>query len=251
MLGRCKYKRDISTMQENKQEKLPIKRKILLFLSENGISQYDFYRKTGITRGILGQNNGISEDNMARFLAAYPQVSVEWLLTGRGSMLRDQDIQLATPVVKEQFHLRTDHKVGLQSIPLYELDATAGLVELFSDQARQTPISHIQIPDLPPCDGALYVRGNSMYPLLKSGDIVLYKEIANNSSGILWGEMYLLSFTLDGEDYITIKYIQKADDDRFVRLVSHNPHHSPKDIPADSIQALALVKASVRFNTMG
>ena len=92
-------------MQENKQEKSPIKRKILLFLSENGISQYDFYRKTGITRGILGQNNGISEDNMARFLAAYPQVSVEWLLTGRGSMLRDQDIQLATPVVKEQFHL--------------------------------------------------------------------------------------------------------------------------------------------------
>ena len=57
-------------MQENKQEKSPIKRKILLFLSENGISQYDFYRKTGITRGILGQNNGISEDNMARFLAA-------------------------------------------------------------------------------------------------------------------------------------------------------------------------------------
>ena len=251
MLGRCKYKRDISTMQENKQEKSPIKRKILLFLSENGISQYDFYRKTGITRGILGQNNGISEDNMARFLAAYPQVSVEWLLTGRGSMLRDQDIQLATPVVKEQFHLRTDHKVGLQSTPLYELDAPAGLVELFSDQARQTPISHIQIPDLPPCDGALYVRGDSMYPLLKSGDIVLYKEIANNSSGILWGEMYLLSFTLDGEDYITIKYIQKADDDRFVRLVSHNPHHYPKDIPADSIQALALVKASVRFNTMG
>lgn len=90
-----------------------------------------------------------------------------------------------------------------------------------------------------------------MYPLLKSGDIILYKEIPHATSSILWGEMYLLSFTLDGEDYITIKYIQKANDDRFVRLVSHNPHHSPKDIPADSIQALALVKASVRFNTMG
>ena len=124
MLGRCKYKRDISTMQENKQEKSPIKRKILLFLSENGISQYDFYRKTGITRGILGQNNGISEDNMARFLAAYPQVSVEWLLTGRGSMLRDQDIQLATPVVKEQFHLRTDHKVGSVSYTHLTLPTT-------------------------------------------------------------------------------------------------------------------------------
>lgn len=90
-----------------------------------------------------------------------------------------------------------------------------------------------------------------MYPLLKSGDIVLYKEIAKFAGDILWGEMYLLSFTLDGEDYITIKYIQRTEDDRFVRLASYNPHYSPKDIPVDSIRALALIKASVRFNTMG
>lgn len=38
-------------MQENKQEKSPIKRKILLFLSENGISQYDFYRKRVLQGG--------------------------------------------------------------------------------------------------------------------------------------------------------------------------------------------------------
>lgn len=155
------------------------------------------------------------------------------------------------PNIQTQFTLRTDRTIDMQSVPLYELDATAGLVALFADQTRRAPICHIQIPDLPPCDGAVYVRGDSMYPLLKSGDIVLYKEIPNGSQGILWGEMYLLSFTIEGESYITIKYIQKADDDRFVRLVSHNPHHSPKDIPADSIQALALVKASIRFNTMG
>lgn len=238
-------------MQENKQEKSPIKRRILQFLSEIGISQYDFYRKTNITRGILGQNNGISEENIARFLAVYPHVSAEWLLTGRGEMLRSEDRQVATPSVQEQFPLRTDRTVDLQSVPLYELDATAGLAALFDHATRQIPVSHLQIPDLPPCDGALYVRGDSMYPLLKSGDIVLYKEIPIATTGILWGEMYLLSFSLHGEDYITIKYIQKSDDERFVRLVSHNPHHSPKDIPADSIRTLALIKASVRFNTMG
>lgn len=238
-------------MQENKQEKSPIKRKILSFLSEMGISQYDFYRKTGITRGILSQNNGISEENMARFLAVYPQVSAEWLLTGRGNMLREEDEQLAQPTIAAQFPLRTDRQVEMQSIPLYELDASAGLVALFNETARQVPVSHLQIPDLPPCDGAIYVRGDSMYPLLKSGDIVLYKEVRNISNGILWGEMYLLSFEIDGDWYIAIKYIQRSDDDRFVRLVSHNPHHSPKDIPLDSIRALALVKASVRFNTLG
>ena len=238
-------------MQENKQKKSPIKRKILTFLSEMGISQYDFYRKTGITRGILSQNNGISEENIARFLAVYPQVSAEWLLTGRDNMLREEDEQLAQPTIAAQFPLRTDRQVEMQSIPLYELDASAGLVALFNETARQVPVSHLQIPDLPPCDGAIYVRGDSMYPLLKSGDIVLYKEVRNISNGILWGEMYLLSFEIDGDWYIAIKYIQRSDDDRFVRLVSHNPHHSPKDIPLDSIRALALVKASVRFNTLG
>lgn len=166
-------------------------------------------------------------------------------------MLRNKDQQLAAPAVQEQFPLRTDRTISLQSVPLYELDATAGLVALFDNATRQIPVSHLQIPDLPPCDGALYVRGDSMYPLLKSGDIVLYKEVPYTAASILWGEMYLLSFTLEGEDYITIKYIQRADDERFIRLVSHNPHHSPKEIPADSIRALALVKASVRFNTMG
>lgn len=166
-------------------------------------------------------------------------------------MLHGEDTQLATPKVEAQFSLRTDKKVAMQNVPLYELDATAGLVALFSEASRQVPISHLQIPDLLPCDGAIYVRGDSMYPLLKSGDIVLYKEISVGSNSILWGEMYLLSFVLEGETYINIKYIQKADDERFVRLVSHNPHHSPKDIPADSIRALALVKASVRFNTLG
>ena len=69
---------------------------------------------------------------------------------------------------------------------------------------------------------------------------------------VFFGErLYLLSFVIDGKSYTTIKYIQKADNERYVRLVNHNPQHSPKEIPANSIQALALVKASIRFNTMG
>lgn len=76
-------------MQENKQDKSPIKQRILQYLGENGISMYDCYAKTGITRGVLGQNNGLSEENLSRFLAYYTEVNIEWLVLGRGSMLRD------------------------------------------------------------------------------------------------------------------------------------------------------------------
>ncbi len=62
--------------------------------------------------------------------------------------------------------------------------------------------------------------------------------------------MYLLSFVIDGESYITIKYIQKADDERYVRLVSHNPHHSPKEIPADSDSSISIGKSKypIQYN---
>ena len=223
--------------------------------NNEGITIGALERKIGASKGVLSRAIANGTDIQSKWIQAivenYPLYSAEWLLSGKGEMIREETTQRATPSVQAQFSLRTDHPVEMQNVPLYELDASAGLVALFADQNRRTPISHIQIPDLPPCDGAVYVRGDSMYPLLKSGDIVLYKEIPNGSQGILWGEMYLLSFTIDGESYISIKYIQKADDDRFVRLVSHNPHHSPKDISADSIQALALIKASIRFNTMG
>lgn len=70
------------------QKKSLIKQNILYFIEYKGISRYKFYQKTGITRGILDQDNGMSEENTAKFLAYFPEVSPEWLLTGRGDMLR-------------------------------------------------------------------------------------------------------------------------------------------------------------------
>ena len=88
-----------------------------------------------------------------------------------------------------------------------------------------------------------------MYPLLKSGDIVLYQETGVNN--IYYGEMYLLSVKVDHwEEYITVKYVQKSEKgENYVKLVSQNQHHQPVEFPIDSIQSLALIKATIRINT--
>ena len=69
---------------------------------------------------------------------------------GRSNVLREEDDQLARPAIAVQFPLRADRQVAMQSIPLYELDASVGLVALFNEMTRQVPVSHLQIPDLPP-----------------------------------------------------------------------------------------------------
>lgn len=83
---RRKGKQEISNMQENKQEKSPIKRRILIYLDQKGVTPYEFYKKSGVTRGVLSQDNGISEENLARFLAYAEDVSLQWLIRGVGDM---------------------------------------------------------------------------------------------------------------------------------------------------------------------
>lgn len=172
----------------------------------------------------------------------------KWIIGGKGEMLKQ----------KEEIHITSMHmnrktKSGIienQEVPLYDFPAVAGLRELFDSGQPNEVLQTIKIPNLPKCDGAIYVTGDSMYPLLKSGDIILYKETTVRD--IFFGEMYLLSLrTADFNDYVTIKFVQKSDlGDEYIKLVSQNQHHQPKDFKISDVTAIALVKASVRFNTM-
>ncbi|SZD72780.1 Bacteriophage CI repressor helix-turn-helix domain [Candidatus Ornithobacterium hominis] len=172
-------------------------------------------------------------------------IDANWLLTGKGSMLK-QELKL----IGNQ--KSADAVMGIQDIPLYDLEATAGLVEMFRSEKTTSVLNSIRIPGIPKCDGGLSITGDSMYPLLKSGDIVLYKEIPVEQQSIFFGEMYLLGVRVDEwEEMITVKYVQKSDKgEEYVRLASQNQYHHPKDVLLSDITAMAIIKASIRFNTM-
>ena len=65
-----------------------IKQNILQFIERQNISKNKLYEKTGISNGTLSQKGGMSESNIMKFLSAYTEVSAEWLLTGKGEMLK-------------------------------------------------------------------------------------------------------------------------------------------------------------------
>ena len=69
-----------------------VKRNILYFIESQGITKYELYQKTGISNGVLSQKGGMSEDNTIKFLSYYSQVSADWLLTGKGEMLRKEGL---------------------------------------------------------------------------------------------------------------------------------------------------------------
>ena len=217
---------------------------------------------------ILNGRMNVSAETLARMCDFYG-VSPEWLFMSRGNNvfrttkkpkiwvddddLNQQYVEPEEPQVevKPIHHLRsTEKKEEMQVVYLYDFEASAGLRALF-DNNRQNIIDTIKIPNLPKCDGAIHIVGDSMYPLLKSGDIILYRQMPLDINNLLYGEMYLLSYDLDGDDYIVVKYIRKSDKgESYIKLSSENPAHASRDIDFHRVTALALVKASVRINCM-
>ncbi|MBE6211402.1 MAG: helix-turn-helix domain-containing protein [Rikenellaceae bacterium] len=211
-----------------------------------GMTQEQLSQRLGIGKAALSMietgKAGLSARNK-NILVQELNVNAEWLDGDDAADMFNLEPDLTA------FRLKTDNALPMQSVPLYSIEGTAGLVPLFTDRQAMKPVDFIHIPNLPKCDGAIYVVGDSMYPLLKSGDIVLYKQL-RDLNDIFWGDMYLLSIDIDGEEYITVKYVQKSDVEDCVKLVSQNPHHADKDVAMSRIRAIALVKASIRMNSI-
>lgn len=225
-----------------------------------------------------GKYPSVPIDIVSKITEMFVDINPDWLLNDKGEMYRTKNAENVTlkkgnnkgnifeiipnmqenvTLVKDEeakyvktFMLKTDKRNEHQIIPIYNLEASAGLVKLLDSPMSQNIIDYISIPNLPNCDGAVFVTGDSMYPLLKSGDIVAYKQIHDIINDIFFGEMYILSLQLSGEELVTIKYVQKSEIEGHIKLVSQNRHHDDKDVPLVKIRALALIKASIRYNMM-
>jgi phage repressor protein C with HTH and peptisase S24 domain len=210
------------------------------------LTQEQLAQRLGIGKAALSMietnKAGLSQRNRNILVQDF-NLNPDWLETGTGKMFN------AEPDLTSYLH-RTDKSLPLQSVPLYSIEGTAGLRPIFAEEANIVPKDFIHIPNLPKCDGAIYIVGDSMYPLLKSGDIILYKQLSDVRD-VFWGDMYLLSIDIDGEEYITVKYVQKSEHEGYIRLVSQNQHHADKEVEISRIRAIALIKASIRMHTIG
>ncbi len=60
--------------------------RILAFLTQKGINKRQFYAKTGISNGYLDKVKDLGAAKLEQIISAYPEISLEWLATGSGTM---------------------------------------------------------------------------------------------------------------------------------------------------------------------
>lgn len=203
----------------------------------------------GISRSTLSNWMARNSIDFPLVLGKLKQVDYNWLLTGKGRPTRHTK-HIESELVQGELEIlhnpKTKDAMNDRSVTLYDISAAANLKTMLADRP-QYELGKIVIPNVPVCDGALYVSGDSMYPILKSGDIVGFKSI-QSFTDVIYGEMYLVSFSLGGDEYLAVKYVNHSEQPGCIRLVSYNTHHDPMDLPLTSISAMAIVKFSIRKN---
>jgi phage repressor protein C with HTH and peptisase S24 domain len=137
--------------------------------------------------------NGMRRDTLARY-AGFFRVSIDWLLTGRGTMRSG-----ARPVV-----------------PVHGTVGAGDRIMPVEDSAGDALPDSIEVPSGDHV-GALIVRGDSQWPRFIDGEIVLFDLRAAPPGELVGG--YAIVHTMEGERMI--KILRRGRGDRW-RLESHN-----------------------------
>ncbi len=211
-----------------------IKQKILQYLDFIGVTKYNFYQKTGITRGVLDKEGGISEDNIAKFIAYYPEINPEWLLTGVGNMIKSEKA-----IVK---HVSTDFNESI-GIPLIPIDAMAGF-EAGEMQIIDYEGERFVVPTFKGAEFLIQFKGSSMYPKYSSGDIVACKKLCISDIFFQPNKVYVL----DTEQGALIKRIDNAEDDNYIILISDNEKYKPFPLHKSKINAISIVMGAIKLD---
>lgn len=165
-----------------------------------------------------------------------------WLMFGQEDMFNS-----TTEVdVKKSFISKTDKVEERQIVKLYNMEAVAGFMPIFEN--RMEVVDYLDIPNIPKCDGGIFIRGDSMKPIMERGDVALYKFI-NNQDEWMYGKIHIISYEQsDGFIKTVIKYLNRVEDKEVVRLTSNNEDYNYNDIKTSRIKAVAQVMAIVRVN---
>ena len=205
--------------------------RIKKYIDYKSISVAAFEKSIGMSNASFGKclkrGGAIGTDKLENILSVYSDISPNWLLTGKGEMLRDTTELTPT-------------KDGT-GIPLIPVEAMAGCFT-GSQTVLLQECDHYVVPAFKNADFLIYVRGDSMQPRYYSGDMVACKMLSPTDLFFQWGKVYVL----DTDQGALIKKVEQGTDDETITLVSENENYKPFQIPRRAVYHIAIVMGLIR-----
>ena len=187
--------------------------------SNEGITIGAMERTIGASKGVLSRaiNNGT--DIQAKWLSIivenYPRYSTGWLLTGAGSMLKDDLNGIKTIDEANSSTLPTTSMNPSVGTPYYDVDFIGGFDEVFNSQVN-IPATNIVIRGFEKASLWCNVTGHSMEPKINHGDIIALHQCTLND--IQYGEIYAVVL----DTIRTIKILRRSPNPDKLRFIPIN-----------------------------
>ena len=184
------------------------------------------------------------------------EVSAEWLISGEGSMLKDngipEELVYTKPAEGINYKPQT-YPTGeteairpatspTEGIPLIPLEAMAGFFT--SDRTiLEYECERYVVPAFRGADFLIPVKGDSMHPTYKSGDLVACRKVPMSDCFFQWNKVYVV----DTNQGPLVKRIKPAGNKESILLVSDNKDYDPIELPTSAIHEVALVMGLIRL----
>lgn len=230
---------------------MSVKNRLKEFCLSEGITISAFENNIGVSNGYVNAiSKSLGIDKLNAIIEKYSNLNIEWLLSGKGEMLKTNHTSRHNSVEQEPLVKYEDSEIpqvkqfsksqNIQTRPRIPLNAAAGSLSVAISSVSESECEQIPIiPSLPKYDFTIVARGESMEPVIESGDELACRFITE-SAFIQWGRIHVL----DTAQGIVVKRIFESDGHILCR--SDNKGYPDFPIAKEEIYHMALVVGLLR-----
>ena len=236
--------------------------RVIQYIDNKGINNSLFEKKCGLSNGYLGtqlkRNADLGEGVLNKILDNCLDISPEWLLTGRGEMLKSE---VATEVIKTpRVEIIEPIKVEGRSlmpkvvvvddddndrIPLVSVKAQAGYLEGYDDSNYIEELPTYSVPDMRNGTYRMFqVSGFSMYPTLQDGSYVVGQFVEDWE----WLSDNRVCVVVTERDGVIVKRVtNRAREKGFLYCKSDNRDYKHIKVMLEDVKEIWECKAHISF----
>ena len=208
-------------------------------------------REMGLTQGEFARRIGVDSSNMSKYLngklplndslinriVVNLGLSKDWITTGSDLPYAKQPVTMPSEAMVFDGQIRNVPSTDRQGTPVYDIDVTAGIMPRARMFATENIVGYVNLPGIPEGCRIVTVSGDSMYPVIRSGDFIAVRELSNLQQ-IFWGQIYVVVL----DDYCMVKYVRRHDDPEMVILRSENRNYDDMEVRRTDIRDMMFVQ---------
>lgn len=209
--------------------------RIRQYLDFKNISDYRFEKDLSLSKGYINKAKNPTSDVLMKICGIYTDISPEWLVTGKGEMIRNKEREQKIIEIPATSINENKRKGAL----IYDIDATCGVAGRSIEFTNEQVIGSIDAPEIDPNSKIIFATGDSMVPLITPGDRIVIRRI-ESWDYFNYGQVYLIITN----EYRFIKRVRRhpTDSKNLILLRSDNPDYDDIDLPKREIVHLFIVE---------